>query len=95
MLASKMREILNTGLSPEVEKALSDLLTEVCIPQFRLGGNRALIPETRLSARLPYSVSRAEILQILREWGYYGRYFCEDRPCGGCYYEIILPPEEE
>lgn len=31
----------------------------------------------------------------MRQRGFCVEYYCEDRPCGGCWYEITLPPGEE
>lgn len=31
----------------------------------------------------------------MRLRGFLVEYYCEDRPCGGCWYKIILPPGEE
>lgn len=31
----------------------------------------------------------------MQQRGFYVGYYCEDRPCGGCWYEIILPRKEE
>ena len=31
----------------------------------------------------------------MRRRGFAVEYYCEDRPCGQCYYKIILPPGNE
>lgn len=31
----------------------------------------------------------------MRQRGFAVEYYCEDRPCGQCYYKIILPPGNE
>lgn len=31
----------------------------------------------------------------MQQRGFHVEYYCEDRPWGGCWYKIILPPGEE
>ena len=34
-------------------------------------------------------------IAAMQQRGFVVEYYCEDRPCGQCYYKIILPPGNE
>ena len=39
--------------------------------------------------------SKDSFIVSMQQRGFYIEYYCEDRPCGYCWYKIILPPGDE
>ena len=56
---------------------------------------------TSSSASVPSAIihsmkwSRRSFEKSMQQRGFYVEYACEDRPCGGCYFKIAIPPEGE
>lgn len=52
---------------------------------------RVLIGEDKISSQ---GWKKDMFIDSMRERGFFVKYFCDDRPCGGCYFTISIPPQE-
>lgn len=86
----------------DVRKKLKDInmcdgidqwIEEYLIPKF------ALKPVATVSDKIigwgGNGWSKDSFTVAMQQRGFAVEYYCEDRPCGQCYYKIILPPGNE
>lgn len=52
----------------------------------------ANINEERVTKR--QSWDKYKFIEEMKDRGFNVEYFCEDRPCGNCYFKISIPPQE-
>jgi hypothetical protein len=62
------------------------------IQRFNVTAARATIPSSEVEMR-PWS--KAAFMHAMQIRGFHIEYYCEDRPCGECWYKITLPPGDD
>ena len=72
---------------------IDEWIEEYLIPKFTL--NPVVKVPDGVIGRGGKGWSKDSFAVAMRLRGFAVEYYCEDRPCGQCYYKIILPPGNE
>jgi hypothetical protein len=88
--ATLVREKLKTM---KVCDGLDGWIEEYLVPKF-FSKNKVSISDS-ITGYGGYGWKKEDFLASMQIRGFHVSYICEDNPCGGCYFEITLPPGEE
>lgn len=77
------RENLISGLDDWIEYYLFD--------QFKNQGFSVVVVDSVITNQ---GWSKTVFSEAMKDRGFSVEYTCEDRPCGGCYFTITIPPQE-
>jgi len=87
IMAKDLREKVN-----QFDPRIDEFIAKECEASFMQGNRTIRITTTRLTR---YNIESQYLIKQLQTRGLVAQYQCEDRPCGECWVEIVLPPGDE
>jgi hypothetical protein len=90
-----MKPIMAKDLRDKIDQfdpRIDEFIAKECESSFMQGNNSIRVAAGTLSR---YKIETQYFIKQLQLRGFIATYQCEDRPCGVCWVEIILPPGDE